>query len=149
VKFKDLPHGNMSFLKIDPGSSVKGIFRGDPYEFRIHWVAGASTVCTGKDCPSCADSIRSSFRFRINFITNENSNFTAKVWEGGKKVYEMLKALHESEYNLEKHAMKISRSGSGTDTTYSVIPVANGTIKPDVEKVLSAIELNKLSPDEA
>lgn len=152
MKFKEFP-STQNYLKLSAGQSAKGVFRGEPHEFRQHWRNKQSFVCTGSDCALCKEGEKSSFRFRLNFIIQENGAYVAKVFEQGKTVYEVLKALHESDYDLEKHAVKITRHGSGTDTTYSIVPLPNGGVTKEFEKELSKVELNNLSgqtsqPDE-
>jgi len=136
-------------LSLKDGEAVKGVFRGDPHPFRQHWVDGSSTFCPGKggNCQLCAAGDKSSFRFRINFVLQENGAWVAKVWEQGWKAYQDLKSLHESDYDLEKTVVKISRRGSGkNDTAYTVLPVPNGVLGQKDLAAVSAVPLHDLSP---
>jgi hypothetical protein len=134
-----------NFIRLKAGESVRGVFRGEPFDFKQHWVNNRGQMCPGDGCALCAEGKKPSFRFRINFIINDNGAYVAKVFEQGWTVYETMKNLHESEYNLDLHQMKITRHGSGqNDTTYSIIPVPNGTIDEAKEKVLSSIKLHEL-----
>lgn len=131
--------GNKNFLKLKNGETVTGIFRGQPYDFRIHWKEGRSMPCASF-CELCKKGDKPSFRFRINFIINENNVYTAKLFEQGKKVYEMMKNLNQ-DYDLEKTIVKISRTGEKTSTVYSILPIPNGTISPQMEQTISQVKL--------
>lgn len=138
-------------LSLKDGESARGVFRGDPHPFRQHWINNQSSFCPGKggDCPLCASGDKSAFRFRINFVFQENGAWVAKVWEQGWKTYADLKSLHESDYDLEKTVVKVSRRGSGkNDTSYSILPVPNGVLNAADIKAVAAVSLHDLSPRE-
>lgn len=147
MKFQEKGEGsfNKDFLKLKSGESVRGIFRGDPFEFRQHWVGQKSFVCNGEGCEYCKKGIKAVFRFRINFIVNENGAYTAKVFEQGWMVYDQLRSIH-GDYNLEKTIIKITRQGSGTDTTYTILPLPppNGVVTDTLETQLSKVTLHPL-----
>lgn len=144
MNFKPRSESFKNYLKLKSGESAKGVFRGEPFDFRQHWHNNRSAVCTGTDCILCAEGNNSSFRFRINFVTNENGTYTAKVFEQGGKTYDALRSLHESDYDLERTVIKITRSGSRNDTTYSVVPVPRGDVTDEMEKKISEVKLNDL-----
>lgn len=151
MKFKKLSNGgggSKAFLRLKSGERVKGIFKGDPFDFRQHWSQSEkrSYICTGDDCEHCKAGEKSSFRFRINVIVKENEAYTAKVWDQGRGAYETLSALHDGGYDLEKTVVTISRHGEGVDTTYSVLPVPGemGQVNADLEKKLGDIQLHNL-----
>lgn len=149
MQFKKLSDGgSKNYLKLKDGESVTGIFRGEPYDFRTHWGNGRSTVCTGAACPECKAGGKSSFRFRINFITSENGALVAKVFEQGKSVYSALGSLHSTGYDLTKTKVSITRHGSGkNDTQYNVLPLPppKGVVDKTLEAQLEKIKLNDLS----
>lgn len=132
------------FVKLKDRESIVGVFRGDPHDFRQHWVNNRSSICSGSECKLCADKNKNTFRFRVNFITKENEVYVAKVFEQGWTVYEQLKALHEGDYPLDKTIVRITRSGTGQQTTYTIIPVPKGDITPDIEKKLSVVALHNV-----
>jgi hypothetical protein len=136
------------FIKLKDGESVRGIFRGDPFEFKQHWLETEqkSFNCQGDKCPECAKGNRPKFRFRINFVVrDQDKNYVAKIFEHGSKFYKALKGLHEGGYDLERNIMSVTRQGKGTLTTYSILPVPNGAISEIVDKAISAVKLNDLS----
>lgn len=135
-----------NFVKLKDKESAIGVFRGDPYDFRQHWVDKRSVLCTGaeKGCKLCAEKVKDGFRFRLNFITKENGGYVPKIFEQGWMVYEQLRALHEGDYKLDKTIVRITRSGTGQNTSYTVIPVPKGDVTPEIEKTLAAIKLHDL-----
>lgn len=147
MQFKDdsqLPMDSNLFLKLknDKDSAV-GVFRGDIYDYKQHWATGKKSLpCTGPGCQECLVKAPS-LRFRVNFIVNENGVPTAKIFEQGTKVYKQLREL-DKEWPIEKNFLKITRNGTGTDTTYSVMPIQNSQVTADKEKMLSEVKLNDL-----
>lgn len=139
--------GSQNFIKLGDKESVRGIFRGEPFDFRQHWDESQqrSINCTGPGCEICAKGDRPKFRFRINFVVKEGDGYVAKIIEQGAKFYEQLKTTHESGYELDKHAMQITRTGKGTSTTYTLMPVQGGAVNEKFEKTLSEVKLNDLS----
>lgn len=134
------------FLALKDGDKIKGVFRGDPYETMVHWTDKVKNECTGPlTCEICKTGEKPKFRFRINFISKEAENYTAKIWEQGKRVYNQLEALNNS-YELEKTVMEIVRHGSDTKTIYTIVPLPppNGQVDPEKEKKLSTIPLHDL-----
>lgn len=147
MKFKELSSsGPKDFLRLKPGDEVRGVFRGDPVDFRQHWKDNRGYACPGRaTCELCQANEKSAFRFRINFVIKENGAYVAKVFEQGKAVYEALKELHK-DYNLETNTMKIKRIGSGTETVYNIVPVPNGAVSGEYIKAMEMLKLNSLSP---
>jgi len=137
--------GGKNFLKLKDKDSVTGVFRGDPHTFYQHWVGGRGVTCTrSTGCTHCESGEKGSFRCRVNFIMSEEGKLIAKVFECGGKVYDALSAL-SADCDLSTHKVKITRSGSGTDTTYSILPVMkDGVLTKDALKAVEAVDLNAL-----
>ncbi len=130
-----------NFLKLEPGGIALGVFRGDPKEFYVLWPKG------GKPVPCEPGTAGSKFRFQLNFVTKKDGKHTPVIWEQGAVVYNQLKELHK-DYPLNKTIVKVTRHGSGTDTTYSVLPIPKGSeVTPELEATLSALKLNDLSSE--
>ena len=147
LNFKAKSEETRNFLKLKSGESIQGVFRGDPYDFRIHWLQKEqrSVLCEGKDkCPVCKLGEKSSFRFRINFITRDGEGYVAKVFEQGWQSYQALINLQESGYDLEKQIMMISRQGTGLNTAYSIIPSPKGLLTPEHQAKMRDVKLNEL-----
>lgn len=148
MKFKENSGAmdSKNYLRLKDKESATGVFAGDFYEYRQHWVTNKSALCSEDNlCAHCAQGLKSSFRFRINFITKDKDGiYQPMVFEQGWTVYNAMRDLH-NEYDLEKHIVKITRSGSGpTDTAYSILPIKNGTVTPESAKALSKIDLQDL-----
>ncbi len=138
MKFKDateLPEGGGSknFLKLKDKESISGIFRGDLAEFFVLWENGKSREVD-------AGTPGGKFRFRVNFVHKEGSVYVPKIFEQGLMVYNQLRELNE-EYGLDEIVVKITRNGTGTDTTYSILPLLKQAITPETMKYINAMEL--------
>src|SRR3984957_4152989 len=107
--------GANNFLKLKDRESAEGVFRGELCEFFILWEGNKSKIVP-EGVPD------SKFRFRINFVIKEGSVYVPKIFEQGIIVYKQLSALHD-EYSLPETVVKITRNGTGTDTTYSLLPL--------------------------
>lgn len=131
-----------TFLKIADGKSVKGVFRGGTRSFYVHWLNNRTVPCTGDD-EHCKAGKNQTYRFVINFVVNEGGTFVPKLWEQGATVYQQLKQLNK-DYPLESAIMKITRVGTGTDTSYSILPDPNWKIPPGLEARLAKVKLQPL-----
>lgn len=146
MKFKDLPQESTGeFIRIQSGEAVIGVFRGEPHDYIKHWVNNRTEMCQGDGCENCAQGVKGTFRFRINFMVKEGNTYVAKIFEQGRRVYDQLKGLH-ADYDLEQTVVKITRQGSGAkDTTYTVLPVPKGTLSKEAQDALSKIKLHDLT----
>lgn len=135
------------FIKLKDGDKVRGVFRGDPHIYRQHWVDNRSTICSGKDvCEICKAGEKPQFRFRLNLIVNEDGIYLAKIFDGNYPTYIDLKALHDSDYDLEQTLVTISRSGEKQQTKYVIMPVKdNGGLNKEKFTKINKIPLNDLS----
>jgi len=133
------------YLSLKDGDSHTGVLRGEPHDYRSHYV-GKYLVCPeDKSCLHCAGG-PASFRFAINFVVKENGALVAKVWEQGRRVYDALDTLQKTGYDLEKTFVKISRKGSGADdTVYSVAPLPEHKVTADQLGELDKVQLHVLS----
>lgn len=153
MKFKPRPKSSSidsnNFVKIEPGHSIEGVFRGEPHEFQQHWPKGGEkTICTGDKCVGCAAGQKRQFRFMINFVTRENAVFVAKVIENSGKVYDTLAALQDSGYDLAQTIVRITRIGNGKDTIYNILPKPNGVLTKELDKAVAAVKLVDLANPE-
>lgn len=132
---KDLPEtgGSKNFLKLKDKESVTGIFMGDLYEFFVIWENGKSQVV-----PEGTPNAK--FRFRVNFVMKENGVYVPKIIEQGLTFYRDLAAINE-EYPLETIVVKVTRNGTGTDTTYNLLPLLKQEITKEARDHLKTLEL--------
>lgn len=142
---REMPTSNGSsgnlFLKFKDGESKTGVFRGEPYEFYQKWVSNKSHVTS-------ADDPEGKSRFRLNFVVLEDGKFVAKIFEFGLTVYGQLADIQE-EYDLETIKVKITRRGTGTDTTYMVLPLLKEPIPAKAFKEIESVHMNILEHKQA
>jgi hypothetical protein len=151
MKFPDVGNGSSKgsqsnlFIRLKDGDRIKGIFKGDPFIYRLHWVGNRSIQCPGKEkCEHCAGGDKPKFRFKINFLTQEDSVWLAKIFEQGYGTFKDLKEMHENDYDLEKTQVVVSRSGEKQETRYRIMP-AKENLKADEFKKIAAVPLNSLN----
>lgn len=135
------------FLRLKDGESATGVCVGELFELKNHWTGSKSEQCTEDNlCTYCSQGKKPSFRFRVNFIVkDENGQLVAKILESGWKVYEALRDLN-CDYDVEKHAVKISRRGSTmNDTVYSILPAKGGALSPEKIAQMAKVPLHDLS----
>lgn len=123
------------FLKLKDGESKVGVFRGEIYEFHQVWENGKSKVVEPD-----VDGAKS--RFRLNFVSKEDGQYRSQIFEFGLMVYNQLAEIQD-DYDLEKTGLKISRRGTGTDTTYIIIP-SKEQPSASALKAIEAVGLNIL-----
>jgi hypothetical protein len=146
MKFRDnLPEqgsGSKNFLKLKDRESVTGVFCGDIREFFGIWENSKMT-----EVPE--GTPKAGFRFRVNFVVKEGSNYIPKIFENGVSVYRQLAELNE-EYPLEETVVKITRNGTGTDTTYSILPMPpKMQMTKEAKEYLKKLELLPLESRES
>jgi hypothetical protein len=138
LRFTEEPQvtGGM-FLKIADGETVAGVLRGEVKAQYVVWDDNK------KSHPCEPNAKGAKFRFKVNFVVmDKDGNMTPKILEQGPSFYKDLKALAE-DYNLEETLLKIKRSGSDKNTTYTIMP----TPKPpsaETLKKLASLELHSL-----
>lgn len=123
-------HGSDKFLKLKDGESKEGVFRGEPFEYRVKWNGSIY-----------APDPAGSFRYKLNFIVWDVDHFKALIWEFGQTIYDTLSEINVN-MPLENTKIKITRKGSGTDTTYIIIPL--GPVAKKGLELIAAVDLNIL-----
>jgi hypothetical protein len=150
MNFKELPKqdGNSNFVKIEDKGSIVAVLRGEPVDFYIHWEGGKSSPCTMGNCEQCAKGNKRKFRFKINVAVFNGKEWEAKVFEQGSLVYEQLHELQKAGYQLDETALRISRSGTGTDTSYSIVPSPKKPSANDFAAIIK-LPLDPLTPSQS
>lgn len=130
--------GGEKFLKVKSGESVKGVFMGEIYEYHIRWENGKSVI-VGPDEPGARS------RYELNFVMPTEGKLVAKVFGFSQTVYNLLAEIHK-EYDLSKTKVKLSRSGEGLETEWSILPLVSDKDKltPELLAKIEAIPLNIL-----
>ena len=138
--------GQGLYVSLKDGDKVQGVFRGDPVILHTHWFEGKSIKCPGKDeCPHCAGGAKPRFRFKLNFYTKQNGDWSAKIFEGGWSILKELKKLQDAGYKLEDTVIQVARKGAEMDTEYAVTPLPpNGQVSAKELAVISKIPPHEL-----
>lgn len=136
--------GGGAFLKIAPGTSVSGVFRGEPFEFWQKWPKGGDKQVFYDREEAMAANAKS--RFKLNFITKDDEGkLVAKVWEFGLGAYNELAEIN-AEYPLEETVIKITRKGEGKNTEYTLLPLVRQPLTKKQLAEIDAVELINLAP---
>ena len=133
-------------LKLADGASIPGVFRGEMVRFYQHWANNQSSICPGREtCALCKQGEKGTGRFRINFLTQENGQWVAKIFEAGRKVFDQMVALN-ADCPLEKMKVKIIRNGTGKNATTTVAGFVGeqALVQPELEKILVQVPLHDL-----
>ena len=131
--------GDSTFLRIKGGESVKGVFRGDVYQFWVLWPEGGAKQILNHPVHGAA------MKFKANFVVYENSKFIAKVFEFSSKINNDLAKLAKV-CDIRKTKVMISREGSGkNDTRYTVFPVMNEPLGAGALAQIEQVKLNTLN----
>lgn len=132
-------NGGGSFLKLESGKSVNGVFRGELYTFWQTWPQGGTKQVFAEPTPGAQ------MRFKANVVIYEDGKFVAKAWEFSPTVNNMLYEISQ-ELDITKTKCKISRIGEGKKTQYIIIPL--GPLDAKSLKAIEAVELVQLEPRE-
>lgn len=135
------------------GNTVIRVLDEEPFSFWSHWLQKQQTsvTCPGKDCPICGVIAQmkanketpiytSSKRHAIrvwNYVTNQ-----MEVMIQGKNFFQQLLTLHKEVGDITGYDIKVVRKGTGTDTTYTLLPSAP---KPfEITEGVSDVDLTDL-----
>lgn len=135
-KEESLQKGPSKYLSFKDGEVKSVAFKGDIYSYYIKWVDGKSHVC-GEGDPGAKH------RYKINAIVREGGELVAKIFEFGQGISNDLAdiqhTLSMTKSKIENFKVKISKSGSGLNTEWTV--KLDEEIKPGS---LDGVELNDL-----
>lgn len=91
----------------------------EPTRRDVHWVQGQSKDCTGPECTYCKTGSKPAARWSVDVDTDEGQ----LVWEMSNAVLNVVEDIAELEGALEYLTLRVKRTGSGTSTRYTVIPI--------------------------
>jgi len=165
-----LKPGGTGFLRVEDGESVVVYFTEELPEvpkkwrhskrvqYRGRWHEFSCVAETGESCPLCnhPDEAmrRRSRRGRFNMVTQDG---TIALRDFGITVMNQLLAIYEEEDTILDIPFKITRSGTGRSTRWTVVPVKakkypkpKGVSKSDIEEANEAArrEYEERDPDE-
>lgn len=127
------------FFKLKDGESKIAVLRGEFFEHYVKWFNGKSQEANPNDPESKS-------RFKVNIVLFESGPPKALIWDMNITTYNSLVSVNE-EYPLETTKIKITRHGSGTDTTYSIVALdpRKHALTESSLKQLSEVKLNILN----
>lgn len=138
----DLESGR--FLKFDDGDKHVVAFLGDPFIREIYWENQKTHPWT----PGCGKPKSLKTSMNVALLERAQAGFQiigVKVLENSKTFYKQV-AKMDAKYGIESKVFEIERDGTGTDTTYSILPEAD--IAAALRAELDALELFDLEKDE-
>ncbi len=121
MKFNAKVGGNSRRVKFEDGKPVVGLLRGEPREFWVIWPEGGAPKEVEEGTPDAR------FRFEINMVVSENNVLVPKILDGSGYMYKSLREL-SNDYDLSRYTIKITKTGKGQSTKYSVIPMPKGEV---------------------
>lgn len=139
--------GAENFLKLNDKEEVTGLFKGEIYTFKRHWVNTRGSECPGAGCPVCAvdpEKNYPSFRFRINFVTSRDGQWISKIFEGGGETYDLLVSL-DKKFDLAKTVVDITRRGIKQNTKYDILPRLDQPLTKEMLSKINSVDLLALS----
>lgn len=123
------------YTKFENGTTMIRILDNEPFSFWSHWLQKQQTsvTCIGKDCPIC-NIIRQMKANKETPMYNSTQRHAIRIWNyttqqmevmiQGKTFFSMLLDLHKEVGDITTYDVKVIRKGSGTDTTYTLLPSA-------------------------
>lgn len=123
------------YTKFENGATLIRILDDEPYSFWQHWLAkqNTSVLCMGKGCPIC-DVIKQMKAEGLAPIYNSTQRHAIRIWNyttakmevliQGRTFFSQLLTLHKEVGDIRGYDIKCIRKGSGTDTTYTLLPAA-------------------------
>lgn len=125
------------FVKIESGQSMAGVLRGAPVFFKQVWNEGEEKQVFSMDHQGGAK------RFRMNFLTYSDGQWSALILENGPRLYAQIEE-ENSMRPIENSVVKLTRNGSGKNTTWDLRFVKE--VPEEARAVLDNVELLDLNP---
>lgn len=121
------------YTKFSEGLTKIRVLDAEPYSWWQHWIPSSKTsvTCPGSDCPICEVIIKQKNAKETPTFNNSRRhalriwNYTTNQMEiviQGRGFMQNLLDLHEEIGDIREYDIKIKRSGSGLDTSYTALP---------------------------
>ena len=135
-------------LKVTGDPTLIAFIEGYPVDsYQQHWLNNrkgqksfrcADKGGTKQTCPLCMVGDKPSARFVFwveqFLIDGDDIEPSAVIWTSGVRVFEQLRSIDSDPRKggpLKDHFFSVSRSGEGTDTVYSIVPVKVRDLEED------------------
>jgi len=96
-----------------------------------HWVGGRRVLCTGTKCSNCMAGDKPSERWSLDVLYDGKT----LTWEMANLTFAALEDIAEMVGHLYRLWVKVKRTGTGRNTRYTIIPLAE---PPPEEKAKDA-----------
>lgn len=133
---KDFMSSVNRYVKLGEGEKIVGVFAGEPLEFMNNFKAKAQYPIGQSSYPEGTGR-----RFKINFLVPAQDKFIPLVFEGSSKTAIVIETV-VSKFGKD-YLYEITRTGSGTKTTYSVLP--ERSLKPEELEAVKGVTLVPLT----
>ena len=114
---------------------------------------GKRVACAEEgNCPLCAQGIKQDIRVFVKFLTytvdaTGNVVINNTIWDRPAAFADIdLKTLFDEYGDISKLLFKLKRSGTGTNTRYTLTPIINTVAYPANKYVADFTELNTIDP---
>jgi len=151
--------GAVKYCKLKAGANKLRVLDEEPYSRWSHWIPqansgkGTSVDCIGKDCPVCAkikedkaNGVKQKYSTKkahaINVLNRETNE--VEILDSGNKIFQGLATLLSQMGDLRKYDVNIVKSGSGTSTTYQVLPIYPPVPLTDAEKNMKLYDIKNI-----
>jgi hypothetical protein len=147
-----------SDFKFDEDVQLIKFLSPEPMSFSQHWVQRTgkkSFICLGtSDCPLCRAGNKAESKFAFSVVTLSDETQQVQMMTVGLRLCGQLEKLNGDPKTgpLDRLFWAVSKSGQGTKTSYSIMPVKERDLPEDwdldldeVTQILS--ELKPLGPD--
>lgn len=133
----EAPSSPSLFIKLENGENrIRLVSKPENYQVHNQKIEGKfrSVKCEGTDCKLCAEGNKP--RDRYAWVVLDRSDGQVKVYECGWMVFEqVLNLARDEDYgDPTQYDLKITKTGEGLDTNYTVIAVPKKTALTAEEK---------------
>ena len=141
------------YTKFPEGGTRIRILDGEPYSFWQHWFPKQNTAatCLGKDCPVC-NVIAQAKANKVTPIYNSSHRHALRIWNyttnqmeimiQGRTFMQNLLMWHKEMGDLREYDVKVVRSGSGTNTTYNIMPMTPSPFDTE-DKLIEEVDMEE------
>lgn len=142
------------YTKFPEGTTKIRVLDKEPYSFWQHWLEKQKTsvTCLGKDCPIC-NVISQAKANKMTPPYNSTQRHALRIWNystnqmevmiQGRTFMQGLLSLLREVGDITEYDIKIMRSGTGTNTSYTPLPTAPSEFDYE-DKVIEEINMEEL-----
>lgn len=121
-----------------------------PFIFMQHWLDARqgkkSFICLGKGgCPLCdtlGDTPSLKTAFQVVNLSSEDDNIVVQWWVAGTRVFKQLEKFNDDPKvgPLDKGYFSVSKTGKGSDTVHTIVPVKERDLEDDWDLDTAAVK---------